>query len=338
MAESVLAFDVGGAAIKAADGEGWSAAERFELWRHPNGLAEALTRIVRSRRPDRIVATMTGEIADCYPSRSVGVVRIVEALQAAAAAAACDLGLYLVDGSIVTPSEATHRPLAAAASNWHALARLAAVHAATSAAVLLDIGSTTTDIIPIDGGRPAPAATDDVGRMRSGELVYTGVERTPIASIVRSLPWRGERRPIASERYADSRDAWLLLGGLPEDPVDHATADGRPATRDAARIRLARMLLAEPDDFTMAEAIAAAEWCGRTQVRHVARGLRRAMAGRPPPPTIVLSGHGECLARRVIEAIGWAGKIVSLEACLGPSLARVSPAHGLAMIARGTIP
>ncbi len=337
MAERVLAFDVGGAAIKAADGEGWTAAESFELWRDPDGLAEALGRIARSRRPDRIVATMTGEIADCYPSRAAGVARIVESAEAAARAAGCELGIYLVDGSIVPPSQAIQRPLAAAAANWHALARLAARHSAADTALLLDVGSTTTDIIPIEAGRPAAAATDDVGRMRSGELVYTGVERTPIAAITRSLPWRGERRPVASERYADSRDAWLLLAGLPENPGDLGTADGRPATKEYARVRLARMLLVDPDDFTLDDAVVAAASCAEAQARKVAIGLRRATRGRPRPEAIVLSGHGPRLARRAIELAGLSGPIVSLDENLGPAISRVAPAHAVALIAAGAI-
>ena len=35
---AVLAFDVGGANIKAADGLGWTRAEPFALWRHPADL------------------------------------------------------------------------------------------------------------------------------------------------------------------------------------------------------------------------------------------------------------------------------------------------------------
>lgn len=337
MSGRVLAFDVGGAAIKAADGEGWSLSERFELWRNSEGLAEFLVRVARARRPDRIVATMTGEIADCYPSRAVGVARIVEAVEAAAAAVDCELGIYLVDGSIVPPSQAIRRPLAAAAANWHALARLAARNAAADTALLLDVGSTTTDIIPIEAGRPAPTATDDVGRMRSGELVYTGVERTPVAAIVRSLPWRGERRPVASERYADSRDAWLLLGGLPEDPGDLGTADGRPATKEHARGRLARMLLLDPHDFTLDDAIVAAASCAEAQARKVAAGLRRATLGRPRPEAIVLSGHGLRLARRAIELVGFQGRIVSLADSLGAGISRVAPAHAVALVAVGAM-
>lgn len=345
-AHSVLAFDVGGANIKAANGLGWVHSEPYALWQRPQELPAALARIAAGVAPRRIVATMTGEIADCYPSRRVGVERITAALMAAAAAVApaAGLGVYLVDGTIVSAAEAASRPLAAAASNWHALARLGAAHAQSDRAFVIDVGSTTTDIIPIRAGRPAAYGHDDVSRLASGELVYTGVERTPVAALVRSLPWSvasagGRRlRPIASERYADSRDVWLLLGGIPADPGSRETADGMPATRDAARVRLARMLLADAKDFSFAAAAAAAEWCAAAQGRLVARALARvADACGWTPTSIVLAGHGDCLARRALGRLGWSAPLVSLPDILGPHVSRAAPAHAVALIARGIL-
>ena len=334
----VLAFDIGGANIKAADGLGWVHSEPFELWRRRSELSTALTQIISPRPPRRVVATMTGEIADCYASRREGVADIVAALTAATHAAAgpgCPVGIYLVDGTIVAPDEAVRRPLAAAASNWHAVARLAAAIANADRAFVIDVGSTTTDIVPLVDRRLAAIAHDDIGRMASGELVYTGVERTPVASIVRSLPWRGRLHPVASELFAQSLDAWLLLGGLAEVPRSTHTADGGPATRTAAQRRLSRMLLADPEEVTEDEAIAMATWCADSQSRQVARALARvAAAAGWRPEAIVLSGHGQCLARRALARLGWNVDIVSLPDSLGADVSRAAPAHSLALIAR----
>jgi probable H4MPT-linked C1 transfer pathway protein len=336
----LVALDVGGANIKAADGLGWTHGEAFAVWRDWRRLAAAITAILRPRAPRRVVATMTGEIADCYRSRAAGVEHIVGAVAEAAAAAGCaeEVGIYLVDGRIVPPAEAVARPLEAAASNWHAIARLAASQAATDRCFLVDVGSTTTDIVPIAAGRPAPLACDDAGRMQSGELVYTGVERTPLPAIVRSLPHGGVRRPVSSERFAESRDAWLVLGALAEEPAACDTADGAAATREAARVRLARTLLVEPDSFSLDDAVAAADWCAEAQARLVARGFQRVVRGRGWRPTsVVLSGHGGCLARRAIERLAWPVTVVSLPDSLGPAISRVAPAHALAVIARGLL-
>jgi len=335
----LIALDVGGANLKAADGLGWAHSEPFALWREWRRLPDALDRMLGMAASSRAVATMTGENADGYPSRAAGVAHIVESLAAATRARGCALGVYLVDGRIVTATEALAAPLLAAASNWHALARLAATHAPGPRSLLVDVGSTTTDIVPLIDGRPAPHAWDDPGRMSAGELVYTGIERTPLAALVRALLHRGVRRPVAAERFADSRDAWLLIDALPEDPADHDTADGGPATREAARVRLARTLLLDPEDFSVADAVAAAQRCTTVQVRRVAAALLRVAASSGGKPDgIVLSGHGEPLGRAAV-ACAWPDvPTLSLGSLLGPAVSRAAPAHALALIARRTLP
>lgn len=336
----VLALDIGGANIKAADGAGWSASEPFAMWREPHRLIDAVASIISGRMPRRLVVTMTGEIADCFASRAAGVRHIVGSATAAATACGCGApGIYLTDGQIVTPAEALTRPLAAAASNWHAVARLAAASMTMQRAVLIDIGSTTTDIVPLVGGRPAPLASDDAGRMLSGELVYTGVERTPLPAIVRRLPHGQIRRPIAAERFAESRDAWLLLGGLEESVDARDTADGGPFTREASRIRIARTMLVEPADLSEDDALKAAAWSARAQARLIARSLQKVIRGCGwQPGQIVISGHGERLARLALDQGGWSLETVSLPTILGPDVSRSAPAHALAMIAQGMLP
>lgn len=341
LARGLVALDIGGANLKAADGLGWSASVVFPLWKRWLELPEALVALVADRRPRRVVATMTGEICDCYASREAGVTHISESLVAAATALGCQEppGVYLVDGRIVPAREAAREWPLAAASNWHSLARLAAARMITSRAFLIDTGSTTTDIIPLAAGSPAPVARDDAGRMLSGELVYSGLERTAVAAIVRRLPHRGIWRPVASELFAESRDAWLTLGGIPEDATAADTADGGPVTRDAARVRLARMMLLDSDGFSDQDAMRAAEWIACRQAAHVARAARRvAWSIGWPPDSIVLSGHGECLAMRALDRAGWDLPIIRLADSIGPAGARVAPAYALALIATGTIP
>lgn len=369
-ADRLVALDVGGANLKAADGLGWARSVAFPLWQRPAELAAALAALVEERRPERIVATMTGEIADCFPSRAAGVAHIVAALVHVADALGADLAIYSVAGrhtldspppddprpvaagpaaagrvdvgvaaALVSPAEALRAPLAAAAANWHALARLAASQAPTARSLLVDIGSTTTDIVPLAGGVPVPLARHDADRMLGGELIYTGVERTPLAALVRRLPHRGRLRPIASERFAESRDVWLLLGILPGDPDSRDTADGGPATAEAARVRLARSMLLDPGDLSAVDALLAARRCATVQARLIARGLRQVAERVGWRPTgVVLSGHGTALARRALRHAGWTPAVVSLPDSLGDDVSRGAPAHALARIARGLLP
>lgn len=334
-AADLIALDIGGANIKAADGLGWSSSMPFAMWRDWQRLSLTLADFL-PQVAERVVATMTGEIADCFASRRAGVEHIVAALVAAADTS--DVGLYTTDGRVVSPEVAIRNPLAVAASNWHAVARLAAALAPTDRTFLIDIGSTTVDIIPIRDRRPAPRAFDDVGRMAVGELVYTGIERTPVAAIVRSLPHRGIRRPVASELFARSQDAWLMLGGLPEEPSCTDTADGSPATREASRIRLARTMLLDPEAFTADDARVAAAGIAAAQTRRVVRATQQVAREIGWRPTgIVISGHGHPLASRVLVMLPFDAITIQLQETLSPPVARVAPAHALALIARGTL-
>lgn len=340
-ATDILALDIGGAAIKAADGRGWTHAETFPLWKDTDELPAVLSRIAAPRRPARIVATMTGEIADCFVDRAEGVRRIVDAVVESARDVGCRLtpGIYLVDGTIVQPEVACRRPLEAAAGNWHALARLAAAVADSDRGLLVDIGSTTTDIVACRRGGPLPLARDDAGRMLRDELIYTGVERTPLAAIVRRLPHGDLRRPLAAERFAESRDAWILLGCLPENPHDRDTADGRPCTVVAAAARIARSLLLDPDGLSPNDARRAAEAVAAAQTRRVARGLVAVTAAHGwHPEVVVLSGHGTALAHRALDRVGWPSRRLSLTDVLGAAVSRSAPAHALARIAAGDLP
>src|SRR6185369_14920618 len=120
--------------------------------------------------------------------------------------------------------------------------------------LLLDIGSTTTDIIPLLDGNPCPRGRTDVERLQFGELVYTGVRRTPLCTVAPVIPFRDTPCPVAAELFATMLDVYLLLGDIPENAVDCHTANGRPATKSAAHDRLARMLCCDREEFTRDDA------------------------------------------------------------------------------------
>lgn len=329
-----LALDIGGANLKVADGRGYAASRPFPLWRAPDRLTEKLREIIAAApAADRIAATMTGELADCFRTKAEGVRAIVESLSNAAHPLPAQI--YLVDGRLATPELAAEQPLLAAASNWHALARFAARFTSSGVGILIDIGSTTCDIIPLVGGRPAPQGFTDTARLLSGELVYTGVERSPVCALLRNISYRGRRSSVAQELFATASDAYLVLGDLPEEPDNTSTADGRPATRAYACERLARMACADSRAFTTDDAVAMARAVERRQTSLVAAAVRGVVAGlSAPPETVVLSGRGEFLARRVFERLQIKSNRVSLSEELGPTVSQCAPAHALAVIAR----
>jgi probable H4MPT-linked C1 transfer pathway protein len=329
-----LAFDIGGANIKVADGNAYGVNQPFALWREPERLRQVLQQLIASApASDRIAATMTGELADCFDTKEEGVRDILSALESAADG--IPVSVYQSPGRLVPLCIGYEAPLLAAAANWHALARFAGRFAAKEAALLIDIGSTTTDIIPLYDGRPQSAAFTDTGRLLSGELLYTGVVRSPICAVVSHLPCSGQFCPVAQELFATTWDAYLTLSELPEEPDNRNTADGRPATIDAARARLARMICADATTFKATDAIAAATAVRRSQTERIAATVAQVMSRLVPSlKSVIVSGAGEFLARRVVEHMKLPGRLISLNEELGPNLSRSAPAHALAVLAR----
>jgi probable H4MPT-linked C1 transfer pathway protein len=276
---------------------------------------------------------MTGELCDCFLTKAEGVGFILQALEIAADKR--HTRVYLTNGSLVSTQVALRQPLLAAASNWHALARFAGQFVRKGCGLLIDIGSTTCDIIPLVDGQPVTLGRTDPTRLASGELVYTGVQRSPVCAVSRGIVWRGRKCPIAHEVFATMWDVYLLLGDLPEEPESTHTADRRPATKEFAHHRLARMICADRETFSEADALAAAQTIARSQLHRVASVAHYVMSRlRTPPLKVVISGRGEFLARRVVEKLQLDVPVISLRSELGPELSHCAPAHALAWLAQ----
>ncbi len=213
------------------------------MWRQPKQLADALAEdLGRMNKIDALAVTMTGELADCFLDRAIGVDHIVShTCQAAAQLGIDQVAFYGVDGRFRDADQARRDVDLVAAANWHAWQVLLPGEI-VSDATLIDIGSTTTDIIPIAAGRVATAATSDYDRLAEGSLVYVGCRRTPVCALVDRLRFRDRELSVMNEVFATIDDARIVLGTVPEDAEDNDTADGMPRTRDFAANRLSRMI------------------------------------------------------------------------------------------------
>ncbi|HZU35347.1 MAG TPA: hydantoinase/oxoprolinase family protein, partial [Gemmataceae bacterium] len=183
MPSAVLGLDIGGANLKGAHSTGPARSQLFELWKNPAGLADALRDFVASFPPaDRLAVTMTGELCDCFETKRQGVATILDAVTAVAGERR--VSIWCTDGRFRDLAAARNEPLKVAAANWLALATFAGRYASSGTALVIDIGSTTTDIVPLVQGRPVPRGRTDPERLRTNELVYTGVRRTPLCALL----------------------------------------------------------------------------------------------------------------------------------------------------------
>ncbi|MEM8678735.1 MAG: hydantoinase/oxoprolinase family protein [Planctomycetota bacterium] len=299
---SWIALDIGGANLKIADAGDFAQTRPFALWRHPDQLTHELRDALAAAPPSTHVAvTMTGELADCFATKRDGVCAILDAVEAAAAGR--HQRVYLTDGKLVSPAVARLDPARAAAANWHALASFSRRFVTNASGLLIDVGSTTTDLILVGAEGPLATGTTDTERLCHDELVYTGVERTPICALVDRVPYRRQACRVAAEYFATTGDVYLILGFLPEEPTHKETADGRPATKGNARDRLGRMICADNEEFHHRDAAVIAQAVAEQQCDLVVEALQRVCERRVPRPRqFVVSGKGEFLAKKAVAA------------------------------------
>lgn len=328
-----LGIDIGGANIKMADAHHFARSVPFPLWKFPNDLPSKLVELFQQSPPfDCLALTMTGELADCFSSKREGVAAILHAAESAAGSRS--LAVYRTDGTFVDCNQAQETPHLVAASNWHALARLACRLISNQDGMLIDVGSTTTDLIPLSDGKPAARGKTDLQRTGFNELVYTGVDRSPICGIVHELQFKGRPHVVAQEWFSTALDAYLLLGGIDEAPENRSTADGRPATRLHAARRLSRMLCADDSEITRFDAVELARQVRSQQMNLLRRELEKVVSAMNAKPSIaVLSGQGEFLARDVLTSMEWNPVTLSLSAELGDVISACGPAFAIASLA-----
>ena len=326
MTKRILGLDIGGANLKAAHTNGVARTLVFPLWRQPECLAAKLTELCASMPEfDRIAVTMTGELCDCFETKREGVAAILRS--ACVAASKSPVRVWCLKSRFLDVNEAIADPLSVAAANWLAEAHLVARRWPDEKVLLIDAGSTTTDIVYLNCGRPEPRGLTDSERLASGELVYTGVRRTPICAVL--------NMEVAAEFFATMHDAYVVAGLSPEAPDDCDTADGRPANRRGAHARLARMRCADTESFSLDDARRLAEHALQTQWNAVVGAVERVLHGKPAVERVVISGSGEVLGRSVAARTPTLNRVrvTSLADTLGPALSEAACAYAVAMLA-----
>lgn len=305
MTTALTGWDIGGAHVKAArviDRQVigvvqvacplWQGLDRLDA-----AVAEALSVLGESPRH---AITMTGEMTDLFASRADGVAGIAQRMRARLRG---DIALYAGRAGWAAVEGAHARADDIASANWLATAAWLATR--LPQALLADVGSTTSDLIVIDGGVATDSRTD-ADRLISGELVYAGVVRTPLMALAPAIEFRGRRHRLMAEYFATSADVWRLLGELPDHADQYPAADGGAKTPEACARRLARMIGRDLDEGSMDDWRALAAAFADAQLAALAdacRGLPgiRGLAADAP---VIAAGAGRFVAARLAATLG----------------------------------
>ena len=309
---TVIGWDIGGAHLKAARAEDGRIVDALQL---PSPLRLGLERLrqsfadakARMGEADRHAITMTGELADTFASRTEGVASLTRTAVDALGSAA--VVVYAGRAGFVAPAQADRHVLDVASANWFASASL--VGKVLGSGLLIDMGSTTTDIVPVSDGAVVARGYTDAERLAQGELVYTGIVRSFLMASATRAPFAGSWTGLIHENFANMADVQRILGLLPEGADQMSTADGREKTVEASQARLARMVGRDANDADASAWTRLAQWFGEVQLRAVTDGamlvLSQGTLGDAAP--VVAAGAGAAVVSEVARRLG--------RACIG---------------------
>lgn len=242
---SVIGWDLGGAHLKAAylDDSG-TVQEVIQLpcplWQGLQHLEQGVDQAMSRTGGNRIchAVTMTGELVDLFRNRSEGVQGLIGTLKKKLPPN--QMRIYAGVAGFVAPSRAVQLVDQVASANWMASAEY--VSRCMEQCLFVDVGSTTTDIVIIRGGRVHAKSMTDGERLICEELVYTGVVRTPVMAVAEKIAFDGEWVYPMAEHFATMADIYRIIHLLPEDADQMPTADDAGKSVEESARRLARML------------------------------------------------------------------------------------------------
>jgi (4-(4-[2-(gamma-L-glutamylamino)ethyl]phenoxymethyl)furan-2-yl)methanamine synthase len=304
--EAVIGWDLGGAHVKAARLDSSGRVERVvqipcPLWRGLTELDRALdaAESLLGSAPTHAV-TMTGEMVDLFATRAEGVARLVAAMRHRFTG----LRFYAGDAGLVSPEETASAGLRLASANWMASAALMAARLPDG--LLIDVGSTTTDLVPVRDGRVRAHGRDDARRLEARELVYTGVVRTPVMAMAAEVPFDGRSVPLMAEFFATAADVHRLCGRLPLGADSYPAADGGDKTEAGSARRLARMIGRDADALPLDGWRGLARWLAEAQARRIEDACAVVLAREPLPADapLVAAGVGRFLVADLAVRLG----------------------------------
>lgn len=306
---SYSGVDIGGANIKVYRGDsGDIEIYYFPMWRKWGELEEFLRGLdLRGK----VGVALTAELADAFPSKAEG----VQYIAGIARSVFQDTVFIDVDGNIKTEID---EPEKFAANNWVASVKF--LSTLFDDFIFTDMGSTTTDIIPVKKGKILAGKTD-FERLNRNELLYFGMLRTPSFFLI--------NENCSSELFSITADAMLLAGLIDEKDYTCDTPDGRGRRERECMQRLARQFCADLDEL------------GDEFVRRIALKIKDEMVGRVEAVLreksekygivrVVGCGIGELLLREASERVGL--KYTSLQEEFG-DVSKAFPAYAIAKLA-----
>lgn len=331
----IAGFDIGGANTDLAiidfdqggDIENIKADFRYlPMWTKNEELGKYLLELIGDEieNLDAVGVSMTAELVDAYKTKKEGVLDIVNKVEDTFDVPVAYVGL----SGMMDASQVNSDPLHVAAANWVATSQIASIM--SSDCILVDVGSTTTDIIPIKNGSECALGRSDLERLGTGELVYTGTLRTNVAALVDKVPFDEGWFRVSSELFAISADVHHVLGNITAEEYSCDTPDGAGKDKKDSLRRISRVLCGDLDILSNSDIESICEYIYNQQALKISEAILE-VAERNFLDEVITTGLGmNILAAKAADMSEL--DFTGMDEFLTPEECVVAPAVGTALM------
>ncbi len=314
---TIVGLDVGGANFKSCDSDGRVYFKYHPLW-VKKSVKSVLETVKEMYSPDYVGVVITGELSDIFNSKKEGIKQIADEINRVFK----ETFFYGSDGkfhSRISDPELFFSP------NWLASANYLAKFYPDS--VFVDVGSTTTDIIPILNGQIL-AEKNDFDRLKRGELIYVGALRTSLSFLLPAVHL-DMPVPTAVEYFSNIADALMVTEDIKEEDYSCETPDGRGKSKEECFRRIARTVCCDLEELGRENAEKIAFQAKNKLVEIIKDGIER-IARKYSLKTVIGAGVGEFLIENATEALRL--EYISIGSKFGREVSKVFPAFATAKL------
>ncbi|MBA2853411.1 hypothetical protein HNP89_001368 [Methanococcus maripaludis] len=325
----ILGIDIGGANTKITElhenGEFKVHHLYFPMWKNNDKLAEVLK--TYSKDVSHVALVTTAELADSYETKKEGVDNI---LNAAESAFGSNISVFDSDGNFISLDEAKINYMKVSASNWCGTAKWVSKNIEENC-ILVDMGSTTTDIIPIVDGKVVAEKTD-LERLMNHELLYVGTLRTPISHLGNTILFKSVNTNVSSEYFAITADISVVLEKVTPEEYTCDTPDGKGTDKRSSLVRISKVLCSDLNQISEIDAENIAKTCYELWKELILENVEK-VAEKHDLKKVVITGLGENILNDALADF----EVLSVAERYGKDVSLATPSFAVAELLKNEL-
>ncbi|RAP54122.1 MAG: hypothetical protein BZ137_03950 [Methanosphaera sp. rholeuAM130] len=298
-----------------------STKQYLPMWEKKDELEDCLKDFKKEFHVDAVIATTTAELSDGYKSKKEGIYDITSKVTKVFNDSTVK---FVTFNGLKDYDYVKNHPLEAAAANWIATSHL--ISKINGNCIFMDMGTTTTDIIPIKNAKETSIGHSDLERLCSGELVYTGMLRTNVATITHKIPVRNKTATVSSELFATTADVHLILKNITRNEYTCTTSDREDKSATSCKRRLSRVVCADLDMLNDEEIVNIARFVEKKQIEQITEALEKVHSHHKLEDVVITNYANADICKKAAERLGL--NVTSLNDYLNDDSLNVSPTLG----------